>query len=53
MSSLPGIQYNKETQLMKLEALQEKLILKKKLLQKYKNLGNIESVNLKQYLGGN
>ncbi|CAG7726672.1 unnamed protein product [Allacma fusca] len=45
---LPGIDYSKEDQLKKLEALRKQLILKKKLLQKYKDMCALEGV--KNYL---
>ncbi|ODN05776.1 Mediator of RNA polymerase II transcription subunit 9 [Orchesella cincta] len=45
---LPGIDYSKEDQIKKLEALRKQLVLKKKLLQKYKDMCALEGV--KQYL---
>jgi len=49
VSSLPGIDYSREAQLRKFEALKKQLVLKKQLLQKYKHMCSLEGV--KQYLG--
>jgi len=49
IASLPGIEYSKEAQVRKFEALQKQLVLKKELLLKYKHMSSLEGVH--QYLG--